>query len=205
MHGAVGAVGIVGGVGRLGQDVESCPESRPFIGTQIADVTDAAVAQQFRQQQGQKGVQGRNGFRTGQARLTHRVGKIQSEQLWDEQKQARDLGGELPIGGQGPLLHVGHGGHQRTIAGVLARLRLGSAALPLGGHARVVQQAKEIAFADPMAFCLQLAANGFQGLPLAAQLAGTVADGVAFGRRPVAGWGSAEKLVEVGVLGEVAH
>ena len=106
VHGAVGAVGIVGGVGRLGQDVESCPVSRPVIGAKIADVSDAAEAQQFRQQQGQKGVQGRNGFRTGQARLTHRVGKIQSEQLWDEQKQARDLGGELPIGGQGPLLHV---------------------------------------------------------------------------------------------------
>ena len=164
------------------------------------------MAQQIRQQQGQKGVQGRNGFRTGQARLTHRVGKIQSEQLWDEQKQARDLGGELPIGGQGPLLHVGHGGHQRTIAGVLARLRLGSAALPLGGHARVVQQAKEIAFADPMAFCLQLAANGFQGLPLAAcssQARSRMASRLGDGRS--LGGASAEKLVEVGVLGEVAH
>ena len=114
-------------------------------------------------------MQGRNGFQGGQARLTHRVGKIQSEQLWDEQKQARDLGGELPIGGQGPLLHVGHGGHQQTIAGVLARLQLGSAALPLGATPASMQQAKEIAFADPMAFCLQLAANGFQGLPLAAR------------------------------------
>ena len=105
------------------------------------------------------------------------------------------------IGGQGPLLHVGHGGHQQTIAGVLARLRLGSAALPLGGHARVVQEAEEIAFADPMAFCpCSWLPNGFQGLPLAAQLAGTVADGVAFwatagrwvglGRKVGRGWGA---------------
>ena len=51
VHGAVGAVGIVSGVGRLGQDVESCRTvPAPFIGAQIADVTDAAVAQQFRQQ-----------------------------------------------------------------------------------------------------------------------------------------------------------
>ena len=93
-----------------------------------------------------------------------------------------------------PLLHVGHGGHQRTIAGVLAPVAVGARQrCPLGATPASCNRRKEIAFADPMAFCLQLAANGFQGLPLAAALAGTVADGVAFGRRPVAGWGARPK------------
>jgi len=112
VHAAFGAVGIVCGVGGLGQHIESGPQSGPFIGTQIAYMADAAVTQQLRQQQGQKGLQGRHGLRTGQARLPHRVGQLQSEQLWDEQKQSGHLGGELPPVAQVQVLHVGHGGHQ---------------------------------------------------------------------------------------------
>ena len=102
----------------------------------------------------------------GKPTMTHRVGKIQSEQLWDEeQKQARDLGeGELPIGGQGPLLHVGHGGHQ--FSGDPSRACSPGCGwarqrCPLGATPASCNRPKEIAFADPMAFCLQLAANGF--------------------------------------------
>src|SRR3954454_8083585 len=56
-----------------------------------------------------------------------------------------------------------------------------------------------------MAFRLQLAANGLQRPPLAAQFAGAATDGVAFGCRTVSRRGTAEELVEVGALGKVAH
>ena len=77
--------------------------------------------------------------------------------------------------------------------------------MSLGGQTFVVQHAKEIGLADGVAFRLQLRVNLRQGVALATQFAGAVADGVAFGGGPVHARGGAEELVEVGVLREVAH
>ena len=168
-------------------------------------MTDAAVTEEFGQQQGQKGVQGRNGFRTGQARLTHRVGKIQSEQLWDEQKQARDLGGELPIGGQGPLLRPATASTSEPSRACSPGCGWARQRCPWRPARTSCNRRKEwLSLTRWPSACswLQIASRV---CPWRRSFAGTVADGVAFGRQPVAGWGSAEKLVEVGVLGEVAH
>ena len=88
---------------------------------------------------------------------------------------------ELPIGGQGPLLHVGHGGHQRTIAGVLARLRLGRQRCPWGPRPRRAT-GEQIAFADPMAFLPAVGCEWLPGPASARSSQARVADGVALGR-----------------------
>jgi hypothetical protein len=49
------------------------------------------MAEQLRQQQGQEGLQRRNGLRAGQTRLANGVGEIEGEQLRQEQKEATTL------------------------------------------------------------------------------------------------------------------
>ena len=204
MHGTVGAVGVVGGVGGLGQDVESCPEDpAPFIGQALesADVTDAAVAQRF-------SAAARPERRAGAEWLPNRASPPDAPRREDPRTSSCGTNKNKPAtwvvncrsGGQGPLLHVGHNGHQRTIAGVLARFAVDRQRCPLEATPASCNR-KKIAFADPMAFCLQLAANGFKGLPLSGRARRPRSlDGVAFGRRPVAwvelgrevgrGWGA---------------
>jgi hypothetical protein len=47
-----------------------------------------------------KACRGGNGLGAGQPRLTNGVGKLQGEQLRQEQKEASYLGGKLPAVGQ---------------------------------------------------------------------------------------------------------
>jgi len=124
--------------------------------------------------------------------------------LRQEQKESSHLGGELPTVGQSQLMDVGHGWHERTVLGEVSRSRRGPAALPLGSQTFVLQDAEEIGFADGMAFGVQSRANLRQGVAQAAQVAGAVADGLAFGRRSVHGLGSVEELSEILVASEVA-
>jgi hypothetical protein len=102
-------------------------------------------------------------------------------------------------------MHIGGGRHERAVLGTVTWLRHGPAPLARGGQTFVLQDAKEIGFADGMAFGVQLPANLGQCAALAAQAAGAVADGLAFASRLVRGRGGTEEAAEVGVVSEVAH
>ena len=56
-HGPLGLVGVVGRVGDLGQDVQAREQPRALVITQVADVTDAPLAKQLGDQQGEQRLQ----------------------------------------------------------------------------------------------------------------------------------------------------
>ena len=95
-HGPLGLVGIVGGVGDLGQHVEAGEESRALVMTEVADVTDAPLAQKLGGQQRQQRLQRRDLLRAGQPRVDHSLRQIEVQQQGKEHKEARHLGEELP-------------------------------------------------------------------------------------------------------------
>ena len=69
--------------------------------------------------------------------------------------------------------------HDGAVVGVLTRSR-GGTPLPGRGQARAVEDAEEIRFADVEALALERGVDVAQGGPLAAELAGPVADRVTF-------------------------
>src|SRR5207302_7303939 len=72
------------------------------------------------------------------------------------------------------------------------------------GQSRALQEAEEIRLAHVEALLLERGADGGQGGPLAAELAGPLPDRIALRGRLGPGPGGGEEEVDVGVAGKVA-
>ena len=162
-HAAFGQVGVVGGVGGLGQDVQPGEQPGSFVITQVADVADAAFAEQLGGQQGEDGLQRRDAARPGPAGLLYGGGQVQLEQLRQEQEQAGDLGAEAAARRKRAHLHVGDSRDFRAILGVFTR-----PAYPGPGQALPLEDAEQVGLADRLALVGQALLDVGQGQTLAA-------------------------------------
>ena len=178
-HGPLGLVGIVSRVGRLGQDVEAREQPGALVVAQVADVTDAPLADQLGNQQREQRLQRRDLLRAGQLRVADGLRQVQVQQQRKEEEEAGDLGGELASVVENQPSDVGDVGDNGTVVGVLARLRCRTT-LPRRGQAGTAQEAEEIGFADVEPVVFKGGADVGQGGPLAAELAGSLMDRIAF-------------------------
>ena len=107
----------------LGSTLRPGEQPGPFVITQIADVADAAVAEQFGGQQGQERLQRRDQLRAGQAGLARRRwARSRSSSCGRNRNRPATLVGNSPSVVEGQCLDVGDGGDDRTVVGALARL-----------------------------------------------------------------------------------
>ena len=134
-HGALGLVGVVGREGGLGQDVEAGEQPRAFIMAQIADMTDASLAEEFGGQERQQRLQRRDLLGAGEARGGDGRGQVEVQEHGEEEEEAGDLGRESSSVLEGQRADVGDVGHDGAVAGELSRLRR-RATIPDLGQAR---------------------------------------------------------------------
>jgi hypothetical protein len=178
-HDAPGLVGIVSREGGLGQDVEAGEHPGAFIMTQIADMTDASLSQEFGGQERQQRLQRRDLPRAGETRGGDGPWQIEVQEHGKEQEEAGDLGRESSSVLEGQRADVGDVGHDRAVAGELARLWRRASMSGLG-QARATEDAEEIRLADVEALALERGADVGQGGALRAEGRGTFLDRLAF-------------------------
>ena len=201
-HGTPGLGGVVGREGGLGQDVEAGEHPGAFVTTQITDMTDASLPQEFGGQEREQCLQRRDLLRAGPSRGGDGPGQVEVQEHGKEQEEAGDLGRESSAVLQRQRADVGDVGHDGAVAGELARLRR-RASIPGLGQARAAEDAEEIRLADVKALGLERGADVGQGAALTAEGTGTFLDCLAF-----RGGLATERLggkegVEVGVAREV--
>ena len=202
-HGPLGLVGIVGRVGDLGQHVEAREQPRTLVIAQVADVTDAPLAEELGDQQREQRLQRRDLLRAGQLRMADGLRQVEVQQQGKEEEEAGDLGRELASVVEDQPPDVGDVGDYGTVVGVLARLRCRTT-LPRRGQAGAAQEAEEIRFADVEPLSLQPARMSAKVAPWrrSSQARSWIAS--RFGDVLGPGLAAAKSDVDVGVASEVA-
>lgn len=126
-------------------------------------MADPAFAEQFGDQQGEYGLQGGDLLGAWQTGVGDGCGKVQFQQLRQEQEQASSLGEEASATGQGLWQNGGKRWHFRTIFSAFSWLRRKRSGPCPGGQTRLLQQAEEVGLTQVVAFARQLGMDVREG------------------------------------------